>query len=122
LVPPTPTASATPLLTPTSSLTPVIGPGGPPVSKPIPFPNPAKGGSVQIHFVLAAASADVKIRVFTTAFRKVKTEDLGPLPAGANDPSLSLTDEQGRPLANGLYYVEVSDSQGSSIGKLMVLR
>jgi hypothetical protein len=88
----------------------------------VPFPNPVKGGTVQINFVLATASSDVKIRVFTTAFRKVKTVDLGPLPAGASDPTLPLTDEQGRPLANGLYYVEVSDSQGNSIGKLMVLR
>jgi hypothetical protein len=88
----------------------------------VPFPNPVRGGTVQIHFVLATASADVKIRLFTTAFRKIKTVDLGPLPAGAADPVISLTDEQGRPLANGLYYVEVSDSQGSAIGKLMVLR
>lgn len=125
-VPPTPTPSdtvtLTPVIVPTSTDTPTFGPGAPPISKPVPFPNPTQGGTVQIYFVLAAASSDVRIHVFTTAFRKVITADLGPLPAGASTPTLSLTDAQGRPLANGLYYVEVSDSQGHSIGKLMVLR
>jgi hypothetical protein len=96
-------------------------PGAPPISEPIPYPNPSPGGTIHIQFVLAMASSDVKLRIFTTAFRKVLTLNLGALPAGSQTISVPLTNDHGQALANGIYYIEISDSQGRAIGKLMIL-
>ncbi|HET9869559.1 MAG TPA: glycosyl hydrolase family 28 protein [bacterium] len=130
---PSPTASWTPTSTftlpiptgtPTPSVTqtPLPAGGQPPISRPIPYPNPAPGGVIHVRFTLAAGPDDVRLRLFTTAFRKVKTQDLGPMSAGTQDIVLALTDDRGIPLANGLYYLEVSDPQGTALGKLLVLR
>jgi FlgD Ig-like domain len=105
---------------PTATATPA--PGAAPISGVIPYPNPSTGETVRIQFVLATGSSDVKLRIFTTAFRKVKTQDLGSFPAGVQTILITLTDDHGRALANGVYYVEISDSQGRAIGKLMILR
>jgi hypothetical protein len=44
------------------------------------------------------------------------------VPAGTTDIALPLTDQRGKPLANGLYYVVVQTAQGRFIVKLMVVR
>ena len=119
-VPPSPTKTPLPVFTSTPIST--MEPGAPPISEPIPYPNPSSGGTIHIQFVLAAASSDVELRIFTTAFRKVLTLNLGALPAGSQTISVSLTNNQGQALANGIYYLEISDSQGRAIGKLMILR
>ena len=116
--------TASPTGTATEMATATFSSSAPPISKPIPFPNPVRGGTVQIHFVLAIVSSDVKIRIFTTAFRKVLTVDLGPLPAGVNEPSITLLMNGNRPLATGSllpgsFRLPV---QGTAIGKLLVQR
>jgi hypothetical protein len=86
------------------------------------FPNPATGpGPVTLQATLSSAG-QVQISVFTTAFRKVDTLTLSNVPAGTTDVALALNDQQGRPLANGLYYVVVRTPQGRFITKLMILR
>jgi arabinan endo-1,5-alpha-L-arabinosidase len=86
------------------------------------FPNPATGpGPVTLQVTLSSAG-QAQISVFTTAFRKVNTITLSNIPAGTTDVALPLTDQQGTPLANGLYYVVVRTPQGRFITKLMVLR
>lgn len=56
-------------------------------------------------------AVQVKIRVFTLAFRKVNEIDYGTV--GAGQPiTLPTTDNEGTNLANGLYYVQVFTTQG----------
>jgi hypothetical protein len=64
----------------------------------------------------------VTIEVFTTAFRRVNEITLFNVPAGLNDIALPLTDREGAPLANGLYYVVVQTPQGRFVTKLLILR
>ena len=74
--------------------------------------------------------ADVRVELFTTAFRKVKDQSFPQQPAGV-DAAIDLKDDWGTPLASGLYYVVVfsaNPSTGSgqtaskSIGKLLIVR
>jgi hypothetical protein len=86
------------------------------------FPNPVTGpGPVTLQVSLKSPGR-VQISVYSTAFRRVNEIILPDVPAGTNDLSLPLTDRQGNPLANGLYYVVVQTPQGRSIIKLLVLR
>jgi rhamnogalacturonan endolyase len=128
--PPSPTTTSTPLppsFTPTETAifhatsTPTSTQKVP-ISTPIPYPNPVAGPTVTISFDLRDNSSWVKIEIFTTAFRKVKEVTLTDLPAGPQNISIPLTDNEGDPLANGLYYVVVANQQGRAIGKLLVLK
>jgi hypothetical protein len=86
------------------------------------FPNPAAGpGPVTLQASLSSGGR-VQISVFTTAFRRVNEITLPNVPAGTTDIALPLTDQRGKPLANGLYYVVVQTAQGRFIVKLMVVR
>jgi arabinan endo-1,5-alpha-L-arabinosidase len=116
--------TSTPLATGTSTTahtaTPTSTPTG--TGGVVLFPNPATGpGPVTLQVTLSSAG-QVQISVFTTAFRKVNTMTLSNVPAGTTDVALPLTDQQGTPLANGLYYVVVRTPQGRFITKLMILR
>jgi hypothetical protein len=86
------------------------------------FPNPATGPGPVTLQVSLSSPGQVQITVFTTAFRKVNTITLSNVPAGTTDVVLPLTDQEGTPLANGLYYVVVRTSQGRFTTKLMILR
>jgi len=66
-------------------------------------------------------NSSVKIQVFTLAFRKVREISISQAAAGS-DLGLSLNDNGGNALANGLYYVVVTTNQGHKIGKLLILR
>lgn len=104
---PTPTATFTPTATPT--------PGG--NSQPVLYPNPARdGGPIQLR-VNTGSTSEVRVRVYTTAFRKVREESFPVLGAGPKDLMLDLLDKERRPLANGLYYVMVD-----GVGKRWVLK
>jgi hypothetical protein len=61
------------------------------------------------------------VEVYTLAFRKVQDKTYPSLPSGTA-VTLSLTDKSGHPMANGIYYVEVTTVNGRSIGKLLILR
>ena len=109
---PSPTIILSPTPTPTFSQ-------GPPITTPIPFPNPAPGSTATISFTLRDNSSWVHVEIFTTAFRKVNQVDLSNVPAGAQLVSVPLTDSHGSPLANGIYYIVVVTQQGRAIGKLL---
>ena len=114
---PTPTSSAT--FTPTPSATKIVI-----------YPNPADGTKpVNIHIPGLNSIADVKVEIFTTAFRKVQEKPYSQQPVGV-DVSIILADKWGTPLASGLYYVVVvtipqpgsGQSSNRLIGKLLILR
>jgi len=93
-----------------------------PVSKPVIYPNPVNGpGPVSIQLPNYPGLATVSVKVFTTAFRQVNSFTVSNQ-AGGTNVSLSLTDQRGAPLANGLYYVLVQTPLGRSIEKLLILR
>lgn len=98
----TPTVMKTPTstFTPTATFTPL------PKGAPILYPNPAKGVSaVNLQLPLSAVS-DVRVQVFTTAFRKVLDDTFTQVAPGTN-LSLPLVDAWYKTLANGVYYVKV---------------
>ena len=109
--------TSTPTATSTSSATPVAGLP----SSPVIYPNPVSGnGPVSIYLGAFTGTVDVKVEIFTTSFRKVQTS-VYPHESGGQSVLLSLTDNWGRPLANGLYYVAVFTPQGRTIDKLLIL-
>jgi hypothetical protein len=108
--------------------------GTDPVLTPIVFPNPVAGGyydsyfgtggpsSVSVRVILNQATTDLKIELFTTAYRKIASMNVGAAPVGVKNYPLPLRDLKGRPLSNGVYYVVVTSNTGSAIGKLMILK
>jgi hypothetical protein len=87
------------------------------------YPNPATGpGPVTLQITLHSPASQVKILVFTTAFRLVNEIEETNVPAGVTDVTLPLTDHFGKPLANGLYYVVVVGPQVRLIDKLLIIR
>lgn len=66
-------------------------------------------------------SSDVRVQVFTLAFRKIQDTTFPGVPEGTA-VTVRLADRFGTPLANGLYYVAVQTSRGRSVSKLLVLR
>lgn len=89
---------------------------------PVIYPNPVNGPNpVHVYIPGLTAVSDVKVQVFTVAFRKVRKETFsGVLPNGS--VLLSLKDNWNKPLANGLYYVLIETPQKHFIEKLIVLR
>jgi hypothetical protein len=85
------------------------------------YPNPVTGPTVVILPPLYNGIMNVRIEVFTLAFRKAQDMTYPTLPSGMA-VTLSLTDRSGNPLANGVYYVVVTVNGRRSIGKLLVLR
>jgi hypothetical protein len=99
-------------------ITPTPTPSG--NTEPVVYPNPSTGGPVNILPPLTKAS-DVKVQIFTVAFRRVNETAFPQVPAGAS-VSITLTDFGNKPLASGLYYVVVETDSGRSIAKLMIIR
>lgn len=106
--------------TPTASST----PQAPAVA--VVYPNPSSGGPVNVMPPAFEGTAEVKVQVFTLAFRKVQEQVVrqtqGPL-------TLLPADKGGNPLSSGLYYVVVTvtpSTQGRpslrSVVKLLLLR
>jgi hypothetical protein len=68
------------------------------------------------------APSDLKVQIFTTAFRKIQELPFNNQAVGV-DVSFKLTDRWGSPMASGLYYVVVTvNSSQRMVGKLMILR
>jgi FlgD Ig-like domain len=90
---------------------------------PVVFPNPVQGpGPATLQFNLPNPASQVQVKLFTTAFRRVRETSLGAEPAGFFQVPLTLRDDRGTPLANGLYYVVVSTPRGFSVARLLILR
>ncbi len=118
---PPPTATGTPATAPSPALTPSPS-NGPPIGSLLVYPNPISGsGPVSIQFVLNSSAGRVSLKLFTTAFRRVLDTSLQNVPAGLVQTQLNMVDDNGVPLANGLYYLVVSAPQGRLIGKILVL-
>jgi chitinase len=114
----TPTPTPTITLTPTPTATSYVAapPGG-----GILYPNPAQSGnSVNLRLGLSSPSP-VEIKVFTLSFRKVQDRTYPQVEAQGMVP-IPLSDEAGKPLANGLYYLVVNTNQGNFIEKLLVVK
>jgi hypothetical protein len=71
--------------------------------------------------VALTSPEDVRVQIFTVAFRMVQNNDFKDVQAGGI-LQIPLEDRWGNPLANGLYYVVVTTKAGRTIGKLLVIR
>lgn len=91
------------------------------MGKLILYPNPANGTQPVTILVPRGSLTNVRVQIFTVAFRKVLEENLLNPPLGV-PIAVNLTDKSGVPLASGLYYVVVTTNQGRYVGKLIVLR
>ena len=63
-----------------------------------------------------------KIEIYTTAYRRIASMNVGAAPVGIQNYQLPLRDLKGKKLSNGVYYVVVTSNTGSAIGKLMILK
>jgi hypothetical protein len=85
------------------------------------FPNPANGGEVQLLPPSYIGAQDVRIGIFTSAFRKIQDTTFPQVPAGAS-VTVKLMDGWGNELANGFYYLRVEVAGKRSIAKLLIIR
>jgi hypothetical protein len=76
---------------------------------------------VNVHVPGLTAASNVRIEFFTTAFRKIRDISFAQVPVGT-DVRVALTDNWGNELADGIYYVVVTSSQGRSVAKLLLLK
>jgi len=106
---PTPSSTMTSTATPNRNAAPII------------YPNPVTGPTVNILLPAYTGTEDVRVEIFTTAFRRVQDTTF-PNQPGEVAVSLKLTDRFGAPLANGLYYVVVIIDGHRSIAKLLITR
>jgi expansin (peptidoglycan-binding protein) len=112
---PTFTHTQTVTLTPTATEIPGIFP-------PVIYPNPADGTQpLSIHVPGLAVPSDIRVQIFTLAFRKVQEQYSPRAPLGV-DITINLVDKNGKPLASGLYYVVVTVNNNRFIQKLLILR
>jgi hypothetical protein len=89
-----------------------------PLSRPALYPNPASGNTIDLYIPY---SGHVDVVVYTLAFRGVIHQSLDRATPGETLP-ISLSDDWGMPLSDGLYYVVVKSTGNRWVGKLLVLR
>jgi len=111
----TSTPSFSPTFPSTSTPTP------PPNGMPLIYPNPAKGAAAVTLLVPLSTPSDVKVQVFSTAFRKVQDRDFNQVTPGSLLP-VPLSDRRNTALANGLYYVVVKAGGKQWVLKMIVLQ
>jgi O-glycosyl hydrolase len=122
---PTPTSSWTP--TPTGTPTAIFSPTPTTTQAPTPtghvgiYPNPAPGPTVNILPPSYTGISNVRVEIYTLAFRKVQDHTYDSVPSGTA-LTVPLTGRSGNYLANGVYYVVVTVNGQRTIGKLLVLR
>lgn len=118
---PTPTDTPTPTATPTFTAT----PSNLYTVFPNPWPDPNNpGASFSIYYENDQAADEVKLKIYTLAFRKIYEDNGLPNTQGAQPPrSVNLADLN---LANGLYYVVLSwkrgDTETRKVMKLLIQR
>jgi len=121
----TATPSATPSQTPTTTSTPSVTvtatatPWG--VTEVVLYPNPAMGETVWIQLPEDAGRGEVRVQLFTVAYRKVQETIFPEVPRG-RAVEARLIDSTGRPLANGFYHVVIMAGSWRTHARLMVLR
>ncbi len=89
-----------------------------------PYPNPVTGAPLKVDVITPPSPCVIHMEVFTTAFRKVSEHDYNP--SGVTTTVLwDLNDRMGIPVANGLYYVRIRVTGGSTFStvlKVLVLK
>lgn len=88
------------------------------------YPNPARDAKVNLTVPALGGSGpiDLTVQLYTLSSRKVGEETFANVTPGTS-VMVQLQDKGGIQLANGLYYVVVTTSQGGKfILKLLVLR
>lgn len=115
----TQTPTATPTVEPTSTETRDVPPEQPCrgifASEPCVYPNPASSGSAFVSLQLSSCRGGfpAEVSIWTTAYRKVREQYFGSVPAGGSRLQIPLIDQGRRPLAAGLYYLKM-DIEGTS--------
>src|SRR5581483_6239476 len=90
---------------------------------PILYPNPVKdSGPAVIHLGLAKDADHVEIKLFTTAYRRVRYLAYLNVPAGLVDLPVETKDDWGKPLANGIYYMFLTTPDKKYHLKMLILR
>jgi hypothetical protein len=92
-----------------------------PGTKPVLYPNPANGDQVKVALPSLASPGEVRVQVFTLAYRKVQDVTLPNVQPGT-PVTLDLLDKWGVKLSNGLYYLVVRIGQERQVVKLLVAR
>ncbi len=118
---PSPTATITSTFTPTFSATPTSSVIIPNLGLVL-YPNPVVDSGPATLLIPLPTGGDVKVKVFTTAFRKVNEKSVIQAVPGVLSIPLELQDSFGTPLADGIYYLIVLAPQGRLVGKLIILR
>jgi len=90
------------------------GPGNPVI-----YPNPCTSSNATIQLPVSNA-ANVKIQIFTLAFREIQTIKVAQV--AGNSLSIPLIDRGGNSLANGLYYFVIQIDGNRWINKVLVMR
>jgi len=85
------------------------------------YPNPAPGSTVNILPPPYSGVSNVRVEIYTVAFRKVLDETFDSVPSGTV-VVVTLTGRGGSVLSNGVYYLVVTTNSGRTLGKLLVLR
>jgi hypothetical protein len=85
------------------------------------YPNPAPGPIVNVLPPAYGGISNLRIEIFTAAFRKVQDETFTNIPSGTA-VTIALIDRWGTTLGNGIYYLVVTTSKGRTIGKLLIQR
>jgi GH18 family chitinase len=109
------TPTDTPIFTVTNTPT-----STPSKGEPVVYPNPVTGPTTGVQIPIQTATR-VSLKIFTLAFREVRTIDEGIVPVGVS-LSVDLSDKQGVPLANGLYYFVIEAGPSKWVSKVLVLR
>ncbi len=68
-----------------------------------------------------SGTSDVKVQIFTVAFKLVAEKTFQSVPHGVT-VTMDMIDSWGEPLASGLYYVQVTTKKNTAIAKLMIIR
>jgi hypothetical protein len=85
------------------------------------YPNPTNGQPVTVVLPGLTSNAQIKVQVFTLAFRKVK-EETTPVSPASPWIVFQPVDKANNVLSNGLYYVVVTTPAKRTLLKLLVLR
>jgi len=86
------------------------------------FPNPATGGTVQVQITGLTETTKVDLKIETLNFLKIREETFHSQGPGTVTLKLTLSDQTGASLSNGVYYVIVRAQNQTLVLKLMVLR
>ena len=83
-------------------------------------PNPLNPSGI-LSFVSTRSGA-ASIRIFSQTGRLVRTLEEGTLPEGRHEVRIDGRDEDGRPLATGIYFYRVDLAEGSVTGRFAILK